>query len=215
MPEEKTFKLPLFPLSIVVFPDEKLNLHIFEPRYKQLITDSIKQGSTFGISPYVNGKLNPKGTEVKLLEISKIYEDGKMDVKTQGVKVFDTLRFERLMPDKLYPYGEVTFIPDQAAFDFSLEPQILELTKELFSLLDISNELNLSKKTFLSYSLAHHIGLSIDQKLVLLSLNSEIKRQKLIHEHLYNFVPMIRQAEEVKDRAAQNGHFKNLTPPSI
>jgi ATP-dependent Lon protease len=46
--------LPLFPLNLVVFPHEKLNLHIFEPRYRQLVRDCLEQNLTFGIPPFLD-----------------------------------------------------------------------------------------------------------------------------------------------------------------
>lgn len=68
-------KLPLFPLKLVAFPGEQLNLHIFEPRYKQLIKDIETSKGTFGIAVYLD-KLMPFGTEVELEEVSKVYDDG-------------------------------------------------------------------------------------------------------------------------------------------
>ena len=81
-------KIPLFPLGLVAFPGEKLNLHIFEPRYKQLIVDAKEEGFEFGIVPVVNRKPINVGTCVRLLSIEHIYPDGKMDIKTMGTKVF-------------------------------------------------------------------------------------------------------------------------------
>ena len=83
--------LPVFPLSLVAFPGERLNLHIFEPRYKQLIQDCQDEGKTFGIPAYIDDHLNEFGTEMELTSIEKVYEDGSMDIKTRGVQVFRVL----------------------------------------------------------------------------------------------------------------------------
>ncbi|MEL7221839.1 MAG: LON peptidase substrate-binding domain-containing protein, partial [Bacteroidota bacterium] len=66
-------QLALFPLQIIAFPGEAVNLHIFEPRYRQLITDCVEEGITFGIPSFVNGKVNEFGTEVKLIKIEKTH----------------------------------------------------------------------------------------------------------------------------------------------
>jgi Lon protease-like protein len=63
--------IPIFPLGIAVFPYEKLNLHIFEPRYKQLINDTIQSKKPFGIPVVLNGKISEIGTLVEVVEISK------------------------------------------------------------------------------------------------------------------------------------------------
>ena len=78
---ENKHLLPQFPLSIVAFPGEKVNLHIFEPRYRQLVSECFDNNTCFGIAPFYNGELIFYGTEMKVLEISKVYEDGKMDIK--------------------------------------------------------------------------------------------------------------------------------------
>ena len=76
--------IPIFPLSIVVYPGERLNLHIFEPRYKQLIKECFDGNKPFGIPSVMDEKINEMGTLVQVKEITKEYEDGKMDIKTDG-----------------------------------------------------------------------------------------------------------------------------------
>ena len=80
--------IPIFPLGIVLYPGESLNLHIFEPRYKQLITECFAEKKMFGIPTVVNNQLNEMGTLAEIVEISSTYENGEMDIKTKGVKVF-------------------------------------------------------------------------------------------------------------------------------
>lgn len=67
--------IPIFPLGIVVYPGEQLNLHIFEPRYKQLINESYESKKPFGIPAVVNEKINEMGTLVQVKEISQVYDD--------------------------------------------------------------------------------------------------------------------------------------------
>ena len=74
--------IPIFPLGIVVFPNESLNLHIFEPRYKQMIQECMEQKKMFGIPTVIAQKIGELGTLVRIKEISKTYENGEMDIKT-------------------------------------------------------------------------------------------------------------------------------------
>ena len=78
--------IPIFPLNSIAYPGQLLNLHIFEPRYKQLITECKEQSKTFGIPSVFKDTLNEYGTEMELLEISKIYPGGEMDIKTKGTE---------------------------------------------------------------------------------------------------------------------------------
>ena len=94
--------IPIFPLGIVVFPGEELNLHIFEPRYIQLIRECLKAKKPFGIPAVIEKKLGELGTLVKVVDVSKEYEGGEMDIRTQGTKVFRILELVKDIPDKLY-----------------------------------------------------------------------------------------------------------------
>ena len=72
--------LPIFPLNIVVFPQEGLNLHIFEPRYIQLINDCIRTQKPFGIPTMMNGQVQERGALMHVTEQSQgLDADGQMD----------------------------------------------------------------------------------------------------------------------------------------
>src|SRR6186997_195615 len=94
--------IPIFPLGIVVFPGENLNLHIFEPRYKQLINDCISGKKPFGIPTVIENKMQDFGSLVEITEISKIHENGELDIRTKGERVFRILEVIKEVPDKLY-----------------------------------------------------------------------------------------------------------------
>ena len=67
--------IPIFPLNLVVYPGEKLNLHIFEPRYKQLIRECHANGKPFGIPAVLDNQVKEMGTLVQIREIVKEYEN--------------------------------------------------------------------------------------------------------------------------------------------
>src|ERR1700749_3602257 len=101
--------IPLFPLNIVVYPGETLNLHVFEPRYKQMIKECIEHKKPFGIPPVVeNNKLIELGTLMEITELAAEHEDGTMDVRTKGVSVFQILQSIPDIPEKLYGGAIVT-----------------------------------------------------------------------------------------------------------
>jgi Lon protease-like protein len=204
--------LPLFPLSLVVYPKEKLNLHIFEPRYKQLITECYSQSLTFGIPCFINNKIESYGTEMKLLSLKKVYEDGTMDVETQGLGIFKLLSFENPVKNKLYAGGDTKQVElvDDAASEITEE--VISQVKQLYSLLQIDLDLDFKKYQHLSFELAHKIGLSVEQEYQLLTMASEKSRQEFLVVHLKNAIPMIYEMEQTKERIRLNGHFKYLDP---
>ena len=98
--------LPLFPLNLVAFPGEKLNLHIFEPRYRELVRDCFTEGLTFGIPPFLDNAVQELGTEMRLLSVEKTHTGGEMDIRTEAIGVFRVRKFLRQAPGKLYAAAE-------------------------------------------------------------------------------------------------------------
>ncbi|GGG00837.1 ATP-dependent protease [Pontibacter amylolyticus] len=207
--------LPLFPLNIVVFPGEKLNLHIFEPRYKQLVYDCLESGSTFGIPTYINNSVGLYGTEIKLLQVEKKYESGEMDIRTQGLGIFKILKFDKQAPGRLYAGGQVEEVENLADEDIVTKEQIREKLRELYMALGISNIFLDLPNNFTSYDVGHHLGLNTEQEYTLLQCNSEALRQEMILQHLLQVLPIVAETEKLKERVKLNGHFKNLTPPNF
>src|SRR5258705_10323475 len=105
--------IPIFPLSIIVFPGEELNLHIFEPRYKQLIAECKAFKKSFGIPSVIDNRVNELGTLVEIIELTKVYDDGEMDVKTRGIKILRILEEIKEVPEKLYS-GAIVSYPHNA-----------------------------------------------------------------------------------------------------
>ena len=103
--------IPIFPLSIVVYPGENLNLHIFEPRYKQLIAECKENKKPFGIPAVIDNRLQDYGTLMEVVDIVKVYDNGEMDIKLKGEKVFRILEVIKTVPDKLYS-GAIVNYPD-------------------------------------------------------------------------------------------------------
>jgi Lon protease-like protein len=201
--------LPLFPLKLVAFPDEELNLHIFEPRYKQLLKDIEQERKTFGILTYTD-KLSGFGTEVRLEKIYKRYEDGRLDIQTRGTRAFHIKSFDNPMEGKLYAAGEVQFLPDDMRITAALQHEYIFFLKEMFHLLHFSPEIN--PKELTSYSFSHRVGLTLDEELDLLKLESEKERTEYLIRHFKRMIPVMKAADEAKDKIKQNGHFKHLDP---
>ena len=207
--------LPLFPLKLVVFPGEKLNLHIFEPRYKQLVHDCLQQGKNFGIPTYTNEGMGSYGTEIRILDVVKKYENGEMDITSKGVRVFRILEFDKQAPGRLYAGGEVEEVENTDDEDIVTKLRIKEQLGVLYTTLGLDKLLLDLPEDFKSYDVAHHLGLSTDQEYLLLQSTSEGERQEMILQHLLQVVPIVLETERLKERVKMNGHFKNLTSPDF
>ena len=205
---EKT--LPLFPLNLIVYPGEDLNLHIFEPRYRQLISECIEEERTFGIPAFINNKLPGYGTEMHVTTLHKRYDDGRMDVKSKGLGIFRLVNFENPVAGKLYAGGEVELVEPGDGFSAHVDA-LVERVERLYDLLQTEADYDPVVENF-SYRVAHKVGLSVEQEYDLLTLESEAERQLFLIQHLNNVLPVVSDMELTKQRIRMNGHFKNLDP---
>ena len=202
--------IPIFPLSIVVFPGEQLNLHIFEPRYRQLINECFATKKPFGIPAVIDDKINETGTLVQVKEISQVYEDGKMDIKTEGLQVFRMLEAIHELPDKLYSGAIVNYPDNNEKGNRILMNGIVKGIKELHKLLNIEKKFTKPDEELWSYDVAHHAGMSLQEEYELLELLHELQRQEYLKRHLTKVIPVLAEMEMLKEKVKLNGHFKNL-----
>jgi len=204
--------IPVFPLGIVVYPGEMVNLHIFEPRYKQLVNECHTEGKPFGIPTVIDNKLNEMGTLVRITELVKVYDNGEMDIRTQGMRVFRVLEMIKTVPDKLFS-GAIVNYPDniEGPGKRDLMSKVINAVRELHRLLNITKDFHKPDEELGTYDIAHHAGLTLEQEYELLGLMQEVQRQEYLKRHLGTVLPVIAEMETLKERVKLNGHFKNLS----
>lgn len=203
-------KIPLFPLKIVPFPGEKINLHIFEPRYIELLTDILKTNKRFGIPPFINNNID-FGTLMEVVNIRKKYEDGRMDIVTCGLRTFKIIKYENPASGKLYAEGYVNYINDNWTEDPLLKYTLLDKLEEFFMLIDEKDAVELSEN-LRCYDIIHNLALPIEMEYEVLKQSSETDRQELILDYLDQTIPVLRQTMKAKEIIKMNGHFKYLNP---
>lgn len=204
--------IPIFPLGIVVYPRERTHLHIFEPRYKQLISECRESKKPFGIPAVINNRLQEMGTLVEVTEVVQEYENGEMDIKAQGLRVFRVLEVIKSVPDKLYN-GAIVNYPENEEADGSRElmQKVVQGVKELHRLLNISKDFKKPETELRTYDIAHHAGLSLEEEYEVLGLLRELQRQEYMKRHLQKVLPMLMEMEQLKEKVKLNGHFRNLS----
>ncbi len=201
--------LPFFPLKLVVFPGEELNLHIFEPRYRELMADIEENATSFGICVFID-KLSGFGTEVVLEKVNKRYEDGRLDIQTRGLRVFKILSFDNPAKNKLYAGGNVSFLKSDPNISEVQHHEFIFYLKEMLHLLNFEVEFN--PLAVNSYTFAHKIGLSLEEELELLQMESESDRTEFLIRHFKRMIPVIKAVESAKEKIKLNGHYKYLDP---
>lgn len=204
-------ELALFPLNIVAFPGEAVNLHIFEPRYKALVNDCLSNKLTFGIPAYVLSKIE-LGTEMEIVEVAKLYDDGRMDIKTQALRAFKVEEFWNPWRDHEYAGGRVSYLDEsEDSTDLGKLYEFKEMIAKLFVWLGETNVPDISAISSV-FDIGHKIGLKPEEEYTLLHMPSENDRLEYAMKHLKHLLPALERAQNAQERIKQNGHFKHLDP---
>jgi Lon protease-like protein len=193
-----------------VYPGEKLNLHIFEPRYKQLINECHKQKKPFGIPTVIDNKLKDFGSLVEIAEMSAVHENGEMDIKTVGTRVFRILEVIKEVPDKLYSGAIVNYPETHEKGIPELMQKVINSIKDLHALLKVNKDFHIEEEKLRAYDVAHHIGMSLEEEYELLGLFDERQRQEYLKRYLARVIPLVAGMEQLKMKIKLNGHFKDL-----
>lgn len=186
--------LGLFPLSIVIMPQEQKYLHIYEPRYKQLINDCFAQNKDFGIPAVVEGMAMNLGTRVKIVDIEKFYPDGKMDIRVEGVSIFKLNSLNQKLENKLYTSGEIETI--QFDDQYAKSTELLQLFKKFTEIQFNIKPIYEFDKNIGIFELANSLQLSNIEKFSLIknTKNPHIQQNILIN-YLRLFLAVSKQEE--------------------
>lgn len=209
MNQSKTY--PMFPLGLVLFPGETLNLHIFEPRYKALINECDRNKDTlFGIPPYFVDKPMTHGTLVKLNKIVNRYPDGRMDIVVESFGLFEIEDFYMTLDDKPYPGATVRLVEIDQSSDLLINIQLVDKLNQLYKLMNIKNIKVSQPEEFKTYQVVHKVGYTLDQELELLTFTQEIEKAIYMLNHLEILIEQAALLEEIRKRAELNGHFQHI-----
>jgi ATP-dependent Lon protease len=205
-------KIPLFPLSLVLFPDSLFSLHIFEDRYKKLVKDCLKDEIPFGINFVHNAKMFDVGCLVKIDNVIQEYEDGKYDIVVKGIDRYYLQNFND--GEKSYFVGDVSIFNDNEEYvDPNLAIECIENFNEMIKRVKLLNINSISmaesNNKHLSFLIAQKAGFTGLQKQELLEITSENKRLMFIKNHLKNLLPSLEKAEQIERIIRNDGYLTN------
>lgn len=203
--------IPVIPLSIVIFPQENLNMHIYEPRYIELVLECHKENKPFGIPVVLNDQVAEYGTLMEITEITQTYASGEMDIKTRGLRTFKVLEHIPSLPEKLYSGAIVSYPKNQLNGRRRLMRKVIDATKVLHRILHINTPFDKDDHDLTSFDIAHRVGLTLEQEYQLLSYTDELHRQEFLNRHLKDVLPVAAEMEALKEKVKLNGHFRNIS----
>lgn len=196
--------LPLFPLDVVLFPGTPLPLHIFEPRYQEMIGECIEEKRRFGVIRVQENSLADVGCTAEIVAVTKRYDDGRMDIVTQGRDRFELLQVNQERP---FLRGEVLYVIDEPAPPTAQEREhAIGLHRQILALAGAQQDLSEENEIPLSYQLAGSLPLDLDFKQQLLGARSEAERIRAVIEYFGKILPNLRRAVQARQKAGGNGH---------
>jgi len=196
--------LPLFPLDLVLLPGTPLPLHIFEPRYKEMIAECRTNESAFGIVRALEHGIAEMGCTAEIVSITKEYDDGRLDLIVEGRKRFEVLALNQ---ERTFLRAEVLMVPDEPGPP-SPEERIraVELHRQILTLAGAVQDLSGADDGTLSFHLAGSLPLDLDFKQKLLGMRSEGERMQAVAAYLEKILPNLRRAALAREKAGGNGH---------
>ncbi len=159
----------------------------------------------------INNKMQELGTLLEITEVTKEYENGEMDIKTTGTKVFRILEVIDSVPDKLYSGAIVNYPPNHERGKRLLMNKVLDSIRQLHQLLKVEKPVQTDQENLWSYDVAHRVGLTLEEEYELLGLMNELQRQEYLKRHLAKVIPVVAEMESLKEKIKLNGHFKNIS----
>ena len=208
-------ELPIFPLHAVMFPASRIPVHIFEERYKKLVSSAVSTGSEFGIILYSEGSIAKTGCSVKVSSVTRMYPDGRMDIVVEGTSRFRMYSYE-IQSDSLYNAAVELLPEDYTRFDESEMRDAIRDYNEIVSLAYKGNvkPIDASETDFtaparsLCFLMAEKCGLSVDEKQQLLELDYEQDRLDFISNYFRNIIPKLKEAERIADIIKSDGYLQ-------
>jgi Lon protease-like protein len=198
--------LPLFPLDVVLFPGTPLPLHIFEPRYKEMISECLAEHRTFGVVRAIEQGLADVGCTAEIITVVKEYPDGRLDLVAEGRKRFEVVRVNQ---ERSFLQAEVLMIADElGSLSQADSARAVALHSELLAIAGAQQDLSGADPAMLSFYLAGSLPLDLDFKQKLLALRSEGERILLLTSYLETLIPNLRRAASAREKAGGNGHVR-------
>jgi Lon protease-like protein len=202
-------RLPLFPLNVVLLPGADMPLHIFEPRYRQMVRDCLQAKSRFGILLALPNGIAGTGCTAEILEVTNRYEDGRCDILTIGREPF---RVVELFTDEPLMQGAVDFLEDRAApLNSRVSRDLIELYEICHTLVfdDYPRDLDDHAEIEISYRIAAKLPMDLLWKQRVLELRSEAERQERLVAYLREWAPHLQKSDTVRARAAGSSEALN------
>ena len=190
--------VPIFPLDLVLLPGVSLPLHIFEPRYKEMIAECLERKKPFGVVRASDDTVADIGCMAEIVSVTKKYDDGRMDIVTRGLDRFEVIQVHE---DRSFLQAEISVVQDEDEPEkpaTEMVTQAVRLHAEIAKLAGADLSGPDDRAGNLSFLLAGSLPLDLDFKQNLLATLSEAKRLEAVVGYLEAILPGLRRAAKAR-----------------
>lgn len=202
-------RIPLFPLNVVLLPGADLPLHIFEPRYLEMVNRCLKEKSEFGVLLALPKGVARVGCTAEIIEVVKRRDDKTMDILAIGREPFRVLEF---FEEKPLAEGQVDYLEDRdTPANTKLRRELIELYETCHTLIfeDYPKNADTEQSSQLSFVVAGSLPMDLLWKQQILELRTEADRQERLVGYLRAWAPHLQKTGVMRQRAGGNGHGLN------
>ncbi|MGB9404239.1 MAG: LON peptidase substrate-binding domain-containing protein [Candidatus Acidiferrales bacterium] len=199
-------RIPLFPLPLVLFPNADLPLHIFEPRYKQMVHECIVAQTEFGVVLAREQGVAKIGCAAEVIETTREYPDGRMDIMVQGRSAFEVVE---IFQEKPYFEAAVRYLSDEGDPKSAVTPaRLLETYARCHTLLfgGPPDEIDRQEIESIAFLIANELPLELEDKQTLLMLRDENERLARLLPMIEQLLPRAESRYRARQKASGNGH---------
>jgi Lon protease-like protein len=201
-------EIGLFPLNLVLVPGEQAPLHIFEPRYRELIGECLDFGNDFGLLLEDDEGMRDVGTRCNVVEVIDRFPDGRLNVVVEATERFQLLE---VTDGRTFRTAEVETLPDES--DTPSEDEVEEVLAAYARVVAAAeaelDDLDLDADS-VAYQIAARIDFGTEVKQGLLELRSERERVVKLAPMLNQAAEAVEREREIRARASGNGRVEPL-----
>jgi Lon protease-like protein len=197
-------RIPIFPLEAVLFPGELLPLHIFEPRYKEMIRECDEKKEVFGVVLAAEDGIAEVACSAQLLQIAKTYDNGEMDIITIGRRVF---RILEVIEERSFYEAEVEYLEEEMPRQVP-STALMQLFEKCYlaAFQQQPDRAELAKAPVVSYHIAGSLPLELAYKQKLLEMRDEEERRHSLELTLARWLEQLETANRARRLSGGNGH---------
>ena len=202
-------RIPLFPLNVVLLPGADLPLHIFEPRYLEMVGRCVKEKSEFGVLLALPKGVVRVGCSAEIIEVVNRNPDDTMDILTVGREPFRVIEF---FDENPLAEGQVDYLEDRDSLaNPALQQELVQLYETCYTLIfeDYPKNTESAPSARFSFLVAGSLPMDLLWKQQILELRTESDRQERLVGYLRAWAPHLQKTVVMRQRAGGNGHGLN------